>query len=373
MTHLPTELVVRFLELSYLAEDGSVDRSTLKSCSLVCRFWRDPAQQLLFRSGLIYRRRAEDFQRLKEIFEANPLLGSFVRSISISVSDKTLPGRGAFTAPELVQILSFFPNLYHLQLSSFNPTSDNNVVFTFELQEDLVPRHIRSLTFSTSARDSELLYYFLTLWPSIEFLTIASVSLRALPLTQPTFHLKQLTYNDPPSLEALTWLVPNHTLRYLHLTAGFDQYEGDKEISYAFLQREGAYLRSLRLYSIEGPNLGLLALCPNLEELDVEYMDLGVPGGVLEVLPRGLEHLHVRNITAWGSVALRDMVRVLPRLRVLTVPDGAKLDLARHWVNVIPLEMFERECGLRGVEVVYEAAQRFPGLVSLRFGFPMCG
>jgi len=188
----------------------------------------------------------------------------------------------------------------------------------------------------------------LTLWPSVQFLGYSSAHPLPLPPPErpPGLKLLEIGYNAEPISEALQWLIPNHTLRCLKAKGGVGG------TTRPLLIREGEYLRSVRFLLLEPISASLLALCPNLEELDINRIvpPAADPTGIFKPIPKSIQHLRVRDPIRRISSVL-PLVSHLPNLRVLTLPVFREEDLIREDCRE-EWEKIKRVCLERGIFLV---------------------
>lgn len=318
ISHLPTELIICILEQLYFSEEGFQDLS-LKSCSRVCRQWRYPSQTLLFRCGFLDQSR-KNLEQLVKVFERNPILASYVRSISIHISLVSEKGGKSYSVADLIPIVSLFPKLSGLVIRTRDyETGEAIASRAIGAKADRSIRLPRLISLELDhGANSRLAYSLLRLWPSIQHLTCFGTYFGYLPLPgpRPNFVLRHLGLDDLPSTQILDWLLPQKTLQSVHLNLGSDWQGAIRP----FLERHGPGLRSLRLdYVTEA----FIRCCPNLEELDVRHMMLAFSDETIESFPKCLKHIRIRHPTL-GTAPLVRLVSSLPELRWLRLPRAMK-------------------------------------------------
>jgi hypothetical protein len=156
---LPTELIIYILELANVNGDEYPDE-TLKSCSLVCTSWQDPAQRLIFRSGCLHPLQSTA-QQLVQLFTGSAhglVLASYVRRIDAEIRQSAEPKYShCHSFDELLTIISLFPNLYEIALRCYD---------RFEFLQPVINHTIpslRGLEFSPDGDTSfSLLYHLLS-------------------------------------------------------------------------------------------------------------------------------------------------------------------------------------------------------------------
>jgi hypothetical protein len=343
-------LITLVLEHLYLASDGFPDYVTLKGCSSVCRIWRGPSQELLFRSGCLNWLK-KDLPQLVEIFEQNPVLRSHVRLIQLPIG--VIKGnRGKQYNPEdLIPILSLFPRLYGLSLRTADSDFHTEKAIAAKISESapsdmtLLPR-IVALELDHGCGDSNLPYILLNMWPSIQHLAWLRDCFEYPPPPGPgpNLKLKHLSFELLPRRpQVLPWLFPTNTLQSLHLRLDSDL----RGAVQGFLEMYGPHLRSLRMQSL---SQSFLRCCPNLKELDIGSMTLAITEETVKYFPESLQHIRVRNVTG-DSVSFSTIIWALPNLRVLTLPSDAE-PLFRDTDEWFELDDLCRKAGLM---VIYEA------------------
>jgi hypothetical protein len=355
MENLPVELITEIFESIYFSPsiDGSdgPDLKTLSSCSIVCKFWSDPAQKILFRFPRTLVRSKHPFHHLRNIFTNSTrgmILGQYVRSIHILISPTNDdPGR-AYSEQEFVQILSLFPRLYHLSVNTFpfNAEWDMDELAGLGVSLSSHIQQLSSLQLHNHAPRSTLLYFFLSIWPSIRFLKLSQSEWNDVspPVDRPNFNLYQLSCLSLPSDELFRWLVPTnerHTLRILE----HGRSQGLTQLT-ELLSREGEFLRSLTVEALDLRTVSLLELCPNLEELIIDYVGKEAEEAVVQSLPRNVQHLWIKNHTRFQDDSACKMVQKLTKLTAVTLPVQVKR------MQDDPLAV-EAICKERGLEIAY--------------------
>lgn len=346
MSHfrLPVELIVAIFELLYYTDGSVTDRNMLKNCSLVCATWRDPAQKLLFRSGHL-RHDRHSLPEIDSIFSTlqGQLLSSYVRSLRIIVG-QNVPS--SYSLGEFVRILQLFPRLYDLQLVTGEAEFPENILQRMNEIES-TSLQIKSLELyytGPSTTSSTMLYQMLAFRPSIKFLFLGRPVFPTPPAQRPDFQLFELAYHRPPSAEVLDWLVPNHSLRIFNL--GFRMFTPETS---DFLDKEGRYLRSLRIPALNDYTSSWIAKCPNLEEIYLEGIQLPLTENILGTIPGGLQHLLVHDVFGPEDIAVRRVVQKLQHLHTLTLPKDLKL------LQTPDMAALRNLCTQKGVEISYDA------------------
>jgi hypothetical protein len=345
MGRLPLELVVSVLELAFFTDDRFPDRKTLGACSRICRDWRDPAQQLLFRYVNLQRNN-QPLSMMMNIFGRSPrgkLLGSYVRSIDIRIGP---PDSLPYTPQEFSELLVFFPRLYELHLNSFEPEFDQDTMEKLHALSAIrpIPLRLRCLKWFGPHPQSRMVYQLLSIWPTIRFLYIGNPLSCEPPAERPDFSLYEIGYIRPPTTEVLDWLIPNHSIRIVYLQVDEDTQETDE-----LFGREGPYLRSVRLASYCAFSASLVACCPRLEELSIGKVLKTITNDMLVALPPTIEHLRIREDPE-SVQSILVLLRSLPRLRVITLSTKTR--------SLQDVRVLEEECIRKGVNIVYTSSAK---------------
>jgi hypothetical protein len=168
------------------------------------------------------------------------------------------------------------------------------------------------------------------------------------PERPPGLQLVEICYNAEPIIEALQWLVPDHTLRIVNAKAGIGT-----TIRPLFM-REGKYLRSVRFLLLNPTAASLLALCPNLEELDINGI-VPLPlflEEIVESIPPSIQHLRVRA-SRHPSPVLAVITR-LTNLQILTLPRFDEEEMVQNG-RLEVWEEIERVCTERSISIVRDS------------------
>jgi hypothetical protein len=177
-------------------------------------------------------------------------LGSYVRQITVHVSDCWYYNEFQYGPRHLLPIFSLFPKLYELEMSSL-PTSLGNHTALIEALTALTAwesgplSRLPQLRCLTIRGFGFLLLHLLELWPTLSFGYAPTVS----PPTHSNLKLIHLCYRGPPSLEVLQWLIPDdgNFLQILKLTECWDIEE-----TIELARRKGRYVRSLEVEVEQG-------------------------------------------------------------------------------------------------------------------------
>ncbi|KAI0771251.1 hypothetical protein BD413DRAFT_65960 [Trametes elegans] len=328
MGPLPTELIDAILGHAYYIK-GIPDKATLKACALVSSSWTDPAQRLLFRQVALHGLHQGPGHVLfcaatNPSTERGRTLGQYVRVLEISIGEKSGPD---LDDEDLVELLSRTPRLYELALRVAGIRQFSTV--TLEKLEALAHPaaastywrnpdnpgclRLRALTILSCGIQSPIVYEFLHIWPTIEFLYIGVEIAAPPPRWTPSFRLYQLTLMRTPRLPIISWLLQS-SLESLRIVSFRDA--PGRELN-PILEAVGPRLRSLHLMNYNLRAAAVLKYCPNLEEFVIIQLSTLFQ---LENLPSTLMHLCCRNLPSEDQmlVFIINAVSSLPRLQVLT-------------------------------------------------------
>jgi hypothetical protein len=365
---LPVELIELILKSLYYRDDGCPDGKSLKHCSLVSLPWRDISQRFLFRTlqfgSMINRFRVRPISQsliaLRATFSSSArghLLGSYVRhlNIQIGILRSTLTLGSGYSPEEFLPILSLFPRLYELSLYTVDAEAVVVKYIAAWGSSSTLPQ-LRALTLHGPSPSSSLLYRLLEFWPTIQYLTFNNTTYPPPPESS-NLRLVYLSYHMPVSPGILQWLVPDsiHSLQILKLHMAWNL--DDDSATVHLVERQGAYIRSLELFNLPETIHRLFALLPNLEELDIEFLEHPIPQNVIESIPSTLKHIRIRGLPDEGilSDSAVVLVRRLPNLRIVTLPLCSSESEEWSEAMIDSWRGFEAVCAHRGVSVVRDS------------------
>lgn len=291
-----------------------------------------------------------------KMFRRNPALASYVRDISIHIKLVSKRREESYNPADFLPILSLFPKLCGIVLLTEDCETGTALaaeVAAAQSNSGHLPQLMSLVLELERPTDSHLVYNLLALWPSIQYLSCNSGCFGNLPVpvTRPNFTLRHLGLENMPPPQVLEWLLPSQTsLQSLHMYP----YGDWRSTTQSFLERYGSGLSSLRLdYAKEE----LFQYCPNLEELNIMYM---MSGEVIESFPKGLKRVGIGYPTPEGNAPLVRLVRSLPDLRLLTVPDFMEVEECNEVEDV---------ARRNGVTVVYKVARKWVSFCIVRSAF----
>ncbi|GBE84996.1 hypothetical protein SCP_0701810 [Sparassis crispa] len=354
MDTLPPELIISILEWAYydagaLAQPMAehINLRTLKACSLVSPSWREPSQQLLFRS--VQFGHGDFGQAIESFYYATDpstgrgrRLGSFVRTVDMLVGHLNVPHH---TVRGFPMVLSRCSRLYEvvIRVSGIHEFDEETMSELRCLANGRSAIHIQALSILLCGIQSPILFQLLGVWPTVRFLRIGTELNATPPARSSNLKLYELILHRNPSPEIARWLLSNPETDLQ--IAEFRDVPGPKWDD--LLAEHGARLRSLRLTRYSAHAQAVLRHCPNLEEA-VFYQVSPFPQ--LVGLPSSLEHLGFRNPVWSSSPSLRSIISVidtLPRLRIVTCDAATEThpDFA----------LLQRKCEKRGIELCTDA------------------
>lgn len=333
--NVPQEIVESFMHYVYYNDRQQPDQATLSACSTLCKAWSGPAQRLLF-----YSVRWNTAQAMTLISLPNPHTQSLLSSIRCLDLDISIGNTDAVA--DFIAVIAHCMGLYELVLrfSRLHALGDAAVEELRRLAERPEARPLRALRLPSFGIQSPVVYQFLQIWPSIQFLRLGQELAAPHPRTwAPQFHLYELTLLrvHTRNVAAIEWLLSASVghLRILHL-------RDEPGTSYnEIFQVHGPYLESLRLYNHNKRTGTLLRMCPKLKEFSITLLSSFIP---LDGIPPTLEHLSFRNYDWATNESLYPIINALdglPRLRLITCdPNGTSHP---HWGTL------RDQCTRRGI------------------------
>ena len=182
MPPLPIELWMNTMQHHCKDADHAIesDNNTLMACALVCSSFRVPAQTLLFQSvgrdiyGFPWKR--DSFEAtIHPSTERGRILGSYVRNLQVNLDHTFNYADGTLDMRRFTLLLSWCPRLYELSLHVYDIRKFNEVELA-ELQFIANTVQLRALRLLRFVRQSTLIYQFISVWPTIQYLTVGSES-----------------------------------------------------------------------------------------------------------------------------------------------------------------------------------------------------
>lgn len=334
MTKLPTELWIEIIQHVYYQSNGLIDYPTLGACALVHSSWLEPARRLLFHT--INVNKSHTLDQLTH----GQILSSYVRRLQVWI---TVPrsSDAALDPTSFALTILRCPSLYELTINSFGFHHwDEEELSHLRAVASVVP--IRALRMPRFGVQSPIVYQLISVWPSIQFLTIGAEIGVAPPtdLAMPQLKLKELVLGRSriPS-EYLQWFLSESktTMEILELRDVFGQ--GLRDI----MIEHGPYIRSLRIMHFNKGAAEILQLCTRLEELVLYHVPIVFP---LEKLPVTIEHFSIRNAANAAidiASAIVTPIKSLSALRVVTIDEHIE-----HSPGIFALRQF---CNERGAEL----------------------
>jgi hypothetical protein len=315
MTILPIELWIKVLQHHYEDEGRSTDYETLTSCSLVCSSWREHAQRCLFASV------GRDIYRSSEMrvsFEAaihpsterGKVLGSYVRNLNVNLDRTFNFTDGTLDMRKFTLLLSWCPRLYELSLHVFDIPKFNEMEMA-ELQFIANSVKLRALRLLRFGIQSTIAYQLISVWPTIQYLTIGSEIAAPPPLPLPSIQLHELNFcRTSMRPRCLEWFLSGSetSLRILKFR------DTPGQLMKRFLAKHTPYLKSLRMQRYDKDTADILRLCKRLEELVLFQLPIFID---VKDLPLTIEHFsfYFRATTRHPLIAL---ITTLPNLRAIT-------------------------------------------------------
>ncbi|KAI0047100.1 hypothetical protein FA95DRAFT_1572739 [Auriscalpium vulgare] len=153
MVALPFDVHVEVINWVYRnSQHGSIDRRTLRACSLVCKGWTTPDQRLLFRR-----------------IDSSRLYGAKLSKLLKAVRQTSRdPTEWVTNNDDALALLALFPNLNGLFLhAAIGPSTVTRIV---NRMQGMALR-LQHLSISSTP---ELIAQFLCLWPDLQSLEISS-------------------------------------------------------------------------------------------------------------------------------------------------------------------------------------------------------
>jgi hypothetical protein len=320
MATVPIELIIKILENAYYKEalHPDPDYTTLCACALVCPAWSSYAQQLLFRFVSLCIRDDDDeraelrnesfLQAIDSSTDRGRTLASWVRNLSVVLSVTT---HDASISPTILfNILTSCSRLYELTIETRGLYELNaNHLAKFK---DIAPNiTIRSVKLLRASVQSPILCQLLSIWPSVQFLTVGTEMVTSPPPKPCNLQLYELVLRRTPTEALLEWFLSTslNTLRVLSL------FDPPSQTIRSILSKYAPHLQSLRLFHYNLNTIAFLRLCMNLEELILVH----VPDHfVAENLPASIEHFGFSDVARKSLKRVVSAVLKLPNLRVLS-------------------------------------------------------
>ena len=359
--HLPNELVIAILEAGYSTHDGEPDRQFLQQCSLVCKDWSVPAQQLLFRDVVL--RTQPAYAAFQQAVDQNTpracMFANAVKTLRVTL-DHNHPQ--CLTERAFARAVTLAPRLHTLRVAVYGQGAPGQDIIgspaehrmrrgapsfddkTLDILREQAPR-IKSLHFNDWSDNSTSLVQLLQVWPSIRALEISGTP-PTLPSPAPEpclSKLEELHFDaqTPPSIEFLKWLTHNsaETLRVLDLRR-----EPSHDTLEYLLGEHSGTLESLSVPSAPAAKVTVNLLgCLALKELRVE--NTRAARQIFNALPEGLEHL---ALGVHEGVSLQPVIQFIKKSNTLQTLTMHLWYGAEHHDQLAAVKI---ACAVRGVEL----------------------
>lgn len=316
MSTLPIELWIKIMQHHENA-DRSTDNDTLLACSLVCSSWREPAQRRLFHSvdrsvyGSPSKRNSFE-GTIHPSTERGKILGSYVRSLQVNLDHTFGYADGTLDMRRFTLLLSRFPHLYELSLHVYGIQRFNELELA-ELRFIANTVHLRALRLLQFSIQSVIVYQLISVWPTIQYLTIGSAIAVPPPIPEPRIKLRELSFfRTTIKPRCLEWLLSGSETSLQILQFRDTPGPRMKKI----VQKHAPYIRSLRMQRYDKDSADILHLCTRLEELILFQLPIFMD---VNDLPFTIEHF---SFYFRGSAIIRHpliaLINNLPNLRLIT-------------------------------------------------------
>ena len=319
MPPLPIELWMNTMQHHSKDADHAIesDNNTLMACALVCSSFRVPAQTLLFQSvgrdiyGFPWKR--DSFEAtIHPSTERGRILGSYVRNLQVNLDHTFNYADGTLDMRRFTLLLSWCPRLYELSLHVYDIRKFNEVELA-ELQFIAITVQLRALRLLRFVRQSTLIYQFISVWPTIQYLTVGSEIDVPPPLPLPRIKLRELSFfRTTIRFRCLEWLLSGSETSLCVLQ--FRDTPGQQMKS--IVAKHAPYLRFLRMQRYDKDSADILRNCTRLKELVLFQLPIFME---VKDLPLTLEHF---SFYFRGSAIVRHplipLIKTLPNLRVIT-------------------------------------------------------
>ncbi|KAI0045570.1 hypothetical protein FA95DRAFT_1607607 [Auriscalpium vulgare] len=337
---LPYDVHVAIIDWVYRgSQHAAIDHRTLSACSLVCKAWTAPAQRLIFRRTWT-RHPIVNFVKLDRLLptlKANPLLGTYVRSICIVID---VDGDSS-VAPDYLALLALCPGVTALSALVIGVSRSFDV-----LLEQLRAMHL-PLTYLRMNGGRSIVPQFASLWPGLQCLDVLGRTGPDVPAVGPPM---QLTIPRSARLDCSktenAWVLEDADVSVL------------RELELASARWDNLNTRALdNLTSLvlDGPlpPQSILDRCTRLEKL-VFAEDPVVP----VVLPRTLRYVGYHEVSTrdrlTADVDLRYLADALQSLPILSLVS------ATGESSTLSLALLRTKCKELGVEfVLYDDRRMF--------------
>ncbi|KAF7792623.1 hypothetical protein EIP86_003720 [Pleurotus ostreatoroseus] len=311
---MANELIQSVLEMLYYDEKMRPNYPALTSAALVCRAWRNPAQQLLFRN--VELSTPLDLKHLGYFLSVTSPscprgldLASLVRQVDLILTYTQDP-------QILVQLVSRCHRLYDvtLRVVGVHALDDDTLEGLRQAHTASMPTPIRSLSLMMCGVQSPLLYQLLSVWPTIRFPRLGAELAAPLPAQPTQVQLYELILHRTLPPRVMEWLLRS-SVNSLRI---FDCHAAPSTEYDPLVAQFSENLLSLRLFRHMQRSMALIRRCPNLRELVITQLSSFLPLGEL---PMTLEHLSFRSLSTVTTIPLTPIISAvdkLPRLRLLT-------------------------------------------------------
>lgn len=303
--YVPLEVAILIMEAAYYDDELAVDKNVLRACSLVCRDWATPAQQLLFSQIELSTQSAclSFLTATSRSTDHGVMLADSVLRMRM-VLDHNQPY--GMTSESFALAIVQCPNLYELNLSLYGSGAPGqDIIGSPDLQrmrrvapsfEDSILEVLKSgpsitaLQFTNWSDNRHSLLQLLDVWPNLKSLSISgnAPELRS-PSSEPfpcALHELHMNFQTSPSSTFLKWLLHNSadTLRIL----GFAREPPADVVDY-LINTHSETLESVILPTCSSAHARLLQKCQNLREFVVE--NVSATGSGVRGLSPHIEHL----------------------------------------------------------------------------------
>lgn len=287
---LPPELLKRCFKFVCITALSSVNTAVLKSLSLICRAWRNPAQKLLFSNVKITQARRLRIFLLHgtriELAQAVKRLQLFIHGDG---GTTTIAPRDAIVPGDLAKLLGFLPSIVEIDVTFERTTVLHDVTLEMVAFADVRPKALRITCMSPDR--SLVAAQLCSIWPSVEHVSLTGSAevIRAPGASKPQFELYEYEWKcaRQESGDHLQWILHNSrdSLQILSISILPD----DVVFLSMLLTKLRGSLRSLRLP--RAPKR-LLTTLPGLTKLEEFKVTESIPSSsVLNALPLTVEHL----------------------------------------------------------------------------------
>lgn len=336
--HIPLELVLSIVEsaASDVPNDERID--LLQSCSLVCRSWSTASQKLLFaRVTLRTQKSLQSFMSAVDRTTSHgQTLGDAVTHLRVVLDHNQPSGLHQHSFASAVTVC---PNLHELDISLYGHAEPGKDVVgdLSRLRRSAPPfdeqtlallksgPNIKALHFNNWSENQHSIFQLLSVWSSLEFLSIGgtlSQHLQGSPAPFPCkLHQVRFNFQTSPTTDFVKWLLHNSasSLRVIR----FDR-DPSCDLFEHLTTIHGPNLHSISFPSYSSPELAFgLQKCEQLRELRTETPPSS--SSLYRCIPDNLEHLAFGLDQHSPLASVIDLVKSRNTLKTITVQvwDGA--------------------------------------------------